>query len=432
MASYDYSKFPQGPNQRRDFVLSLLGQSELRESDYIEVKSEFDLMNRQHQIKVAKFILGAANRTPEPASRYLGGYAVLVAGLGRNEVIGIQGEELIDLNKEVQKFVGAPGDAPEWFTERVEFKDGKTVLLVFVAPPTGSIYPSLATTGKELISGTVYVRNPGQTKEISGQQLRAKVRRLEANSNSALMIAVTTLGPTTELKPQYPAARAMISELVNALQEDAPEIPKKQASSNAHSLIWANAYMPALPGSRDYYGRTPQEFHELLNLASGYTDSELEDLANQLARYQAPPITIELNLRSRTHAEAVELSVRFPDAVQIIDEVTKSDIDDCAKTYVPEKWTSHISLGYEISETLRKTAMQPAQFLSTGQTVVRQVSEHECIFYIEEVRFGRARRFVFEDYRLIRQPGAEGPLTAEWTLTARNYAGQISGSIEMK
>ncbi|WP_411709653.1 hypothetical protein [Corynebacterium sp. LaCa116] len=279
MPLYDYSKFPQGLNHRRDFVLSLLGQSELRESDFIEVKSEFDLMNRQHQIKVAKFILGAANRTPDSASRHLGGYAVLVAGLGRDRIIGIQGEELIDLSKEVQKLIGAPGDGPDWFTERVDFEDGKTVLMVFVSPPTGSIYPCLATTGKELVSGTVYIRNPGQTKAITGPQLRAKVRKLEAGSNPNLQLSVNHLGSIVELKPRFGSARELVMNQAKRLREDAPAVVEKSDEPNDIASMLNIQITGRLKNSKDFYGRTPEEFHADLDMAGSITEHELSGLA---------------------------------------------------------------------------------------------------------------------------------------------------------
>lgn len=127
---------------------------------------------------------------------------MLIAGLGSDKVLEIQGDGLMNLYKVVEKFIGAP----EWFLWLAKFDERKKVLLVFVAPSTGSIYPSLASSRNQLESRRVYIRNQDQTKEIFGPQLRMKVHTIETGSSPDLKIQLTQLGTLTERRPPYSSA----------------------------------------------------------------------------------------------------------------------------------------------------------------------------------------------------------------------------------
>jgi hypothetical protein len=49
---------------------------------FLEVKSDVDLNTKAGRAKVAKFILGAANRDPGQVARRFGGHAVMLLGVG--------------------------------------------------------------------------------------------------------------------------------------------------------------------------------------------------------------------------------------------------------------------------------------------------------------------------------------------------------------
>jgi hypothetical protein len=57
-------------------------------------------VKRTCYLKVAKFILGAANRDPESAAKYLEGHAVMILGVAEANVVGLKRFEAKD-------FVGA-------------------------------------------------------------------------------------------------------------------------------------------------------------------------------------------------------------------------------------------------------------------------------------------------------------------------------------
>jgi hypothetical protein len=55
------------------------------ERHFIESKSDIDPTNKEGAAKVATFILGAANRDPERAKKYLEGHAVMILGVGEKQ-----------------------------------------------------------------------------------------------------------------------------------------------------------------------------------------------------------------------------------------------------------------------------------------------------------------------------------------------------------
>lgn len=65
---------------------------------FLEVKSTVDLNTNSGRAKVAKFILGAANRDPARAAARFGGHAVMLLGIGSGEAPGIDPFEAMDLD----------------------------------------------------------------------------------------------------------------------------------------------------------------------------------------------------------------------------------------------------------------------------------------------------------------------------------------------
>jgi len=99
--------------------------------------------------KIAKFILGAANRNPEEISDVFAGHAIMIIGLDYEEEIGIPVVEIMDINKYVEPFIGT--DGPLWDIEwkRLKSNPEQGILFVIVFPPKLGALPILAEkTGK--------------------------------------------------------------------------------------------------------------------------------------------------------------------------------------------------------------------------------------------------------------------------------------------
>ena len=141
---------------------------------FLEVKSDVDLNTKAGRAKVAKFILGAANRDPGQVARRFGGHAVMLLGVGSGTTHGIAAFEAQDLARDVARWVGV--DGPTWDFERIRAGSQLDVIAVVVDPPTGDVWTCRAD-GDGLANGDIYVRADGNTRKATGDEVRAMVSR---------------------------------------------------------------------------------------------------------------------------------------------------------------------------------------------------------------------------------------------------------------
>src|SRR5690606_17663034 len=113
----DLSRLPTGARGWSALVAWAAGSDDRQERYFLELKSDVDLTTKHGRHKVAKFILGAANRDPAKAAKRFGGHAVMLLGVSVGATNGIPPFEAQDLEREVRKFTGASG--PGWDFERV-------------------------------------------------------------------------------------------------------------------------------------------------------------------------------------------------------------------------------------------------------------------------------------------------------------------------
>lgn len=412
---YDFTRFPQGSAKRRELIDSLIGDSDLRETFYLEVKSSFDLRSKEHQAKLAKFILGAANRDPRDAKRYLDGYAVLVAGIGDEGVVGVEGLEILDLHKKLSSLIGAEGDRPEWFWEREQYGD-KQVLLFFVAPPTGEIFPAVGSSG-EVHDGRVYMRINGQTAEISGAALKNKLRVL-AKASRPMDIKILHFGFAAVLTPDYEMARQQVRQSVDNLRSSAP----RPVSNSPFSMSVSPSF------GKDAFGRTAEDFSTHLAEAEEVSDGQLRRFALLKSASLMPFLTLEIELMSEKHAKDIEIYVELPESLVVVDRPTQKELDDALDELLPAPWTDPIKRDF-ISPLSFATRNFDRELGSAHQSVQR-INDHLLVVHVSELRFGKSEILKFDDiFLLAKEIYSDGQLCAKWRLTAGNLDGQLEGEI---
>ncbi|MDT0116595.1 hypothetical protein Q9R20_06285 [Microbacterium sp. PRF11] len=174
MSDIDLDRLPSGVRGWNAFVQWAAAGDDRLERYFLELKSDVDLNTRHGQHKVAKFILAAANRDPARAARRLGGYAVMLLGVGAGRITGISGFEAKDLEREIRKLAGAEG--PGWDYEQIPVDAERDVIAVVVDPPTGEVWPSHAD-GDGVKNGDVYLRGDGDTRKATGAEIAAMLKR---------------------------------------------------------------------------------------------------------------------------------------------------------------------------------------------------------------------------------------------------------------
>jgi hypothetical protein len=188
----DFSTLPTGQQGWHQLVTALSKTDDRVERHFLELKSDIDLNATAGRVKVAKFILGAANRDPERAKDYFGGHGLMILGVARGALPGVPGFETHELTREVRKYTGTPG--PAWDYVRIGTEDDNDVIAVVVSPPQpGRIWPCLRE-AEGLRNGILYLRADGETRPATGDEVNAMVARVAEGSGGLADFEVSIVG----------------------------------------------------------------------------------------------------------------------------------------------------------------------------------------------------------------------------------------------
>ena len=172
------------------------------ETSYLEVKSWLDMSGKDKAAtaKIAKFLLGAANRLPRQAAQYFQGYAVLVIGSEKGEARGVpRGTEAHELEDRLRPYLGSQFPAFEF--GRIALDDDHEVLFIIAQPPQDGqqIFPCCRDFhGKDkcdnLEDGTIYIRASSNTRRAKSGEFLALVERAQINRKPPIDLKVNLVG----------------------------------------------------------------------------------------------------------------------------------------------------------------------------------------------------------------------------------------------
>lgn len=180
-----------------DHVVSVGDEAE---TSYLEVKSDIDLASKVGMAKVAKFLLGAANRRALDAVRHFRGYAVLVIGAKKGEAAGVpRGTEAHEVEDSLRPYLGPQFPAFEF--GRVRVSDENEVLFVIAQPPEAgqSIFPCHkefqgAKQHDNLADGAIYVRGKSNSRPARAGEVLGLVERARGGGKPPISLEVDLLG----------------------------------------------------------------------------------------------------------------------------------------------------------------------------------------------------------------------------------------------
>lgn len=242
---------PLGEAQRQSILDAVIEEGDAAESLGLEIKSDVDPSVKGPGLaKVAKCILGMANRAPQDAQRFFGGFGLLILGAGKGAAPGFAaGIEHHDLAARLRPYLGDPG--PRWDLNRLTTTDGNDILFITVEPPVlgDPIYPcrreyqsgSKDTKG-DLADGDIYVRETTSTRKARAQQIDALVTRALGPGGPRLNLAFAVHGEALAVADSDSAIRDLIEHERLSLREELETDHRDQ------TLSWAATY--------DVLGRT--------------------------------------------------------------------------------------------------------------------------------------------------------------------------------
>lgn len=192
---------PLGEISQRRILDHVIAVGDESETSYLEVKSVLDLTKSDAIAKVAKFLLGAANRPPKEAARYFHGYAVLMIGAQKGEASGVdRGVEAHQLGDRLGPYLGP--QFPDFEFGRVSVSEAREVLFVVAQPPRDGqpIFPCHKNfhgqkNQEKLDNGAIYVRGHSNTRSATAGEVLALVERARGAGKSPINLEVEVLGP---------------------------------------------------------------------------------------------------------------------------------------------------------------------------------------------------------------------------------------------
>lgn len=208
-ATFDTNAIPLGERSWHAILQHVIEVGDEAETSYLEIKSALDIKgnrgaahaNKRAVAKIAKFLLGAANRSPKDAARHFQGHAVLVIGAEKGQALGVpRGIELHDLENALRPYLGPK--FPNFELGRIALGDEREVLLIIAPPPKDGepIYPCCKNYQPEerrdnLRDGAIYVRGSSSTREARHEEVLALVERSRSRKKPPIDLEVSLDGP---------------------------------------------------------------------------------------------------------------------------------------------------------------------------------------------------------------------------------------------
>ncbi|RKR87355.1 hypothetical protein BDK92_1630 [Micromonospora pisi] len=196
---------PLGERALRGVLDHVIAVGDEAESTYLEVKSTLDTNGKAAAAKIAKFLLGAANRRPHEAARHFRGYAVLVIGAQKDGASGVpRGTEAHELEDRLRPYLGPQFPAFEF--GRIGVDAEHEVLFVIAQPPQEgqtifACHKSFQGDDRRdnLEDGAIYVRGTSNTRPARSGEVEALVERARGGRKPPIALEVEVLGPISRV-----------------------------------------------------------------------------------------------------------------------------------------------------------------------------------------------------------------------------------------
>ncbi|MFF5794649.1 hypothetical protein ACFY5D_21605 [Paeniglutamicibacter sp. NPDC012692] len=200
LVSLDTDVIPLGERIQKSILDYVTAVGDAAETTYLEAKSSLDVTSKVGVAKVAKFLLGAANRRPSEAARHFHGYSVLIIGAQQGSAPGVpRGAEPHELEDRLRPYLGPQFPAFEF--GRIGIDDHNEVLFIIAQPPQEgqSIFSCHKTYQSDdrrdsLEDGAIYVRGTSNTRPARSGEVLALVERARGGGKPSIQLEVVILG----------------------------------------------------------------------------------------------------------------------------------------------------------------------------------------------------------------------------------------------
>jgi hypothetical protein len=326
-AQLDLSRAPLGVLVAQELINAVVELGDMAERHYLELKSTLDLTTKKDKEKIAKFILGAANRMPHVAANAFEGYAVMIIGVGPGTITGIPPVEMMEISRLIQHYVGAGG--PRWDVLWVPVKESSNqVLVILVDPPKigHGPFPCRAS-GESLTDGRIYVRADGETREAKAEEVDLLVQRGSARQPVAVDFGVDVLG---EVAPFELVDETSIEEYLASVRDSLlSAIPRQRAAEQPSSgvaaetaeriaLIQSNL-ADLVTGLTDPEERSESEYLDSVDTWEAQFSQAWAEAVPRLVGSCLSPAVVRITNRTTTFFHEVEVKLHLAGDILAVD-----------------------------------------------------------------------------------------------------------------
>lgn len=423
--------------RQRELVRAVVdAPASTQETDWIEWKTEADVGKKPWQARLARLVLGFANREPDAASRWCGGCAYVVVGASPGKLEGTPVHDIAKLDAWLSAYMGAPPNAPEWSAAYVPIDEG-TVLLITVEPPVWGY--QIWTLQKDfpvergetpMRAGAIFVRRKGSTELANPVDVAMLTKRACAGTRRLGL----RLSPTPESRAIAVDLRAQVVESWAqaerlTMKPPAPPPPTEIDPNDPNALklaaIGAIAASLSETRSREAYQAEVDEFLEKATRAIPAA------LVRGAVRHEMGRIDLRLiNQTDHNFSKvAVELDLDLRDVSAYFDEY---EVDGPSMPEPPERWgTNRFGRGFASALRMPRipSPIEYAQSIVPRGEIDNRHSTR-IRFLPVDVRPGYSH--TLDEFHLVVGPEYAGKmLKGTWAATATDVSGIIRGDIEI-
>lgn len=439
----DLSRAPRGELVAAELVATIAahGQlADLTERHYLELKGPENLNSKADKQKIAKFILGAANRSPERAAEAFEGYGVMVVGITKNGAEGIDPIETLELQKVIKPFLGEAG--PRWDVVRVPVeRSTKQVLVILVDPPqAGQPAFICRDNGDKLGSGHVYFRDDGETRQARADEMDMLAARGVVRPSAPVDIAVRIVGPVvpvvvdeTRTLEEYIAVER--EALINTL----PKPPKPTMATNAPSGHQsAIAELSKNISSGNIFGsiheeRTKEDYLASIDDWEARFRTAWPKAVRRFAGYELDAAEVQIENRAKTFLHDVEVNLHLEGEVQAVDykELPRSFDDmELELPAPPREWgPQQRDFGSIVSPALYSNFPVVPHAFRPSISTWKNSGSVDISVRVGDLRPEKAFMTNDKDSVLVIFGESPGSVHGTWRATARGYDDVFTGEV---
>jgi hypothetical protein len=436
----DLSRLPSGERRWMALITETSKLGDRAERHFLEMKSEIDPTSKEGAAKIAKFILGAANRDTVRAGKYLDGHAIMLLGVAEGAITGLTVFEAKDMEDAVRQYLGEP--APQWDFHRVRVSDERDVIVISVDPPRDGdpIWMCCKDGPANLHDGDIFIRVDGATRRAKGDELRALQQRRSGVSDSVANLAVTaSYEVVSYLCDTTPLDRYLDGER-RRLEEFCPEPPKRVKQEGVSYLsptITASILGPSLgsllnemeddPRSREQYLQEIADWQAAVRAA---VRAEWAGWIDDVVAYKWPGM--QICVLSDKYLEEVEVDIHLDGPVHVVGKPGAAG--ELVLPSPPQPWgpqrRSPLLLPTHIPAMTQFTDYVPPM---TGYEGVgfRNSGSVDLEVRIKQLRPGKPYLTPDDEFILLLPSETTGPVTGTWKATAKGHHQQYGGEIEI-